>query len=1166
MQFTRLKLSGFKSFVDPTELVIENGLTGIVGPNGCGKSNLVEALRWVMGETSAKQMRGGEMDDVIFAGTSHRPSRNVAEVSLGLDNSSRDAPAAFNDHTELEIARRIERASGSNYRVNGREVRARDVQLLFADAASGARSTALVSQGQIGALIGAKPAERRHLLEEAAGITGLHSRRHEAELRLRAAETNLDRLEDVIATLETQMQALKRQARQAARYRSLSGRIRKAEAALHYRRWSEAEEAFANAREALETAEQQANQVARLAAQASAAQAGAAAHLPDLRKTEAAAAATLHRLEIARDTLEAEEQRLSGAIDAATAQQTEIEADVGRENERHEEAKQTLGRLVAEAERLRREQAAQDTGLETAAEALEAARQTTDKAERVLAEHTEQLAATEARRISFQRRKSELDARLATLGGRANDVAREKAAAAARVAESSQLSEAEAAVEAAHETAREHQEALEAAVSAGQAMEQARGEAEIAERAVRETLREAEIAREGSVAEARALAAVLAKDQSGGGGPIIDQISVPPDLALAIAAALGDDLLVGTDAESPSHWRALEPLDDVPALPSGAEPLSALVGAPTALARRLDQVGLVDQADGRRLQSNLLQGQRLVSRDGDLWRWDGFSAAADALAGAAARLRQRQRLDDLTNQIDKLDNELATARDAVTQAENQRAHADEAYKTARETEATARVDARDADQALNQAREARSAATEAVAEDRSRIAALVEAAGRLANDQTECKQALAETDNAIAELPAPEDARAPLDDLKRRLAECRSELDDRFRAHDGLVRSVEARTARLAALADETGAWRRRTEDAGRQIDALNQRRQTIIEKLTELRDQPTNLRDRRAALDQQLATATESRRAAAAALADAEARLAEVDKALKLANESLAAAREEKVRAEGRRDQALSLRDVEAERIRDHFDCAPQETLPIAEISGTAELDDLDRLERQVERLHRERENMGTVNLRADIEATELGEQIDTMGSERDDLLSAIAKLRGGIASLNREGRQRLLAAFEEVNSHFQTLFERLFGGGRAHLDLTGSDDPLEAGLEVMASPPGKRLQNLSLLSGGEKALAALALLFAVFLTKPAPICVLDEVDAPLDDHNVDRFCALLDEIAASSKTRFLIITHHRLTMARMDRLFGVTMGERGVSQLVSVDMAGAGHLQAAE
>ena len=287
MQFTRLKLSGFKSFVDPTELVIENGMTGIVGPNGCGKSNLVEALRWVMGETSAKQMRGGEMDDVIFAGTAHRPSRNVAEVSLGLDNSGRDAPSAFNEHTELEVTRRIERASGSNYRVNGREVRARDVQLLFADAASGARSTALVSQGQIGALIGAKPTERRHLLEEAAGITGLHSRRHEAELRLRAAETNLDRLEDVIATLETQMQALKRQARQAARYRSLSGRIRKAEAALYYRRWSEAEAAFGEARDALRIADDQANQAARVAAQASAAQTEAAAHLPDLRKAEA---------------------------------------------------------------------------------------------------------------------------------------------------------------------------------------------------------------------------------------------------------------------------------------------------------------------------------------------------------------------------------------------------------------------------------------------------------------------------------------------------------------------------------------------------------------------------------------------------------------------------------------------------------------------------------------------------------------------------------------------------------------------------------------------------------------------------------------------------------------------------------------------------------------
>jgi chromosome segregation protein len=325
-------------------------------------------------------------------------------------------------------------------------------------------------------------------------------------------------------------------------------------------------------------------------------------------------------------------------------------------------------------------------------------------------------------------------------------------------------------------------------------------------------------------------------------------------------------------------------------------------------------------------------------------------------------------------------------------------------------------------------------------------------------------------------------------------------------------------------------------------------------------------LRQRRAALDEQLDGAGKRRRDAADALAVGETALAAADQALKEANLSLAEAREEKVRAEGRREQAEALSTVEVDRVSEHFDTSPEEILAIAEVSDADALDDIDRLERQVERLHRERDTMGAVNLRADAEATELAEQIDTMRQERDDLLSAIAKLRGGIGSLNREGRQRLLAAFEEVNGHFQTLFERLFGGGKAHLALAGDDDPLEAGLEVMASPPGKRLQNLSLLSGGEKALAALALLFAVFLTKPAPICVLDEVDAPLDDHNVDRFCALLDEIAANSSTRFLVITHHRLTMARMHRLFGVTMGERGVSQLVSVDMDAATELQAAE
>ncbi len=352
MHFTRLRLAGFKSFVEPTELAIEPGLTGVVGPNGCGKSNLIEGLRWVMGETSAKKMRGGAMDDVIFNGTSMRPARNIAEVSLLLDNAGRDAPAAYNDGDELEIVRRIERESGSGYRINGGDVRARDVQLLFADLATGAHATALVSQGQIGALIAAKPVDRRRILEEAAGITGLHSRRHEAELRLRAAETNLERLDDVMAAMEDQLRGLKRQARQATRYRNLSGHIRRAEAMLLYLRWRQAETAAGSARERLGQATGQVADLTSAAAAASTAQASQAEALPPLRQAEAESAARLHHLAVSRDGLEAEEVRAREAKAALEARLSQIAGDSQREQSLLSDAADNARRLESEAQAL----------------------------------------------------------------------------------------------------------------------------------------------------------------------------------------------------------------------------------------------------------------------------------------------------------------------------------------------------------------------------------------------------------------------------------------------------------------------------------------------------------------------------------------------------------------------------------------------------------------------------------------------------------------------------------------------------------------------------------------------------------------------------------------------------------------------------------------------
>jgi chromosome segregation protein len=379
-----------------------------------------------------------------------------------------------------------------------------------------------------------------------------------------------------------------------------------------------------------------------------------------------------------------------------------------------------------------------------------------------------------------------------------------------------------------------------------------------------------------------------------------------------------------------------------------------------------------------------------------------------------------------------------------------------------------------------------------------------------------------------------------------------------------LTREAEARHRRREDIGNEARSWRARIESAAHQREQLEERRVSAQAEVARLAAMPEEIAARRNALIEHLAKAETKRAVAADRLTEGEDALAAADKRLRAAEAALAQAREDRVRREAEREQGESSRDAIADRILERLECTPDRVLEVGGVKESETLPEESVLEARVDRLNRERQNMGPVNLRAEQEATEMAEQIGTLDTERADLIAAINRLRHGIAELNREGRERLLASFEEVNRHFQELFTRLFGGGRAHLSLTEPDDPLEAGLEIMASPPGKRMQILSLLSGGERALTALALLFSVFLTNPAPICILDEVDAPLDDANVDRFCTLLDEIARTSSTRFLLITHHRLSMARMDRLFGVTMREPGVSQLVSVDLREAGALRA--
>ncbi len=1149
IQFKKLRLTGFKSFVDHSELLINTGLTGVVGPNGCGKSNLVEALRWVMGETSAKQMRGGEMDDVIFAGSANRPARNVAEVGLLLDNADRTAPALFNDDVELQVTRRIERQKGSNYKVNGQDVRARDVQLLFADAATGARSTAMVSQGKIGTIISAKPQQRRTILEEAAGITGLHSRRHEAELRLRGAESNLGRLDDVLITLETQEKNLQKQARQASRYRTISDRIRKAEALLFHMRWGNALDELDKARKAFKEADGRVVELTQRAAEASKVQAEASIQLPALREAEAAAAAELHRLSIAREQLDQDEKRIGEQKTELQRRLQQAEQDLEREGDFSKDAEAAHRRLENERENIVLQ--GEDDGLlrEEALERLEIIKEEVALREEKINELTEQVAQSDAKRNSLQSRIADLESQQTKLKTRLAQLQdQQRELEATRISDDA-LEEAQVRLEETAEQVAELQEALEQA-------EAARQEARAAVQAALEHLRECEAVIAKLEAEEDALAELLDPQEDSSGAPLLDEVTVQAGYEAALGAALGDDLSASRDKEASLHWESLPELNQALALPGGVTALCDIAQGPAELNRRLAQVGVLETPEeAERLQSRLQQGQRLVSREGGLWRWDGFVVKPGAPSSAAIRLKQKNRLSEIRSLWEE-----ARAKADVAQARLEEAK--RAERASDETEKRLREDLRTATQQGEEARKHLTALQNQMDSLNSRLESLQDSLMRSGEEGEELEEVLLEARGHLADLPAGDEGREQLASLRAELADQRNLLLDHQSAYERISQEAQNRVRRLAEIDQEIENWKNRSERAVRHIEDLRERKEGLVEELELLAERPQEIEEKRLALMEAVERAEEKRKLCGDKLAEAEGYVRDVDAHARQAEAELGKCREERVRFESHVEQGRQLCQALAERIRDRLDCKPEELEAIAEMDEGSELPDLETAEKRVDRLHRERDTMGPVNLRAETELKELSEQVQTMNSERDDLLKAIEKLRQGIAELNREGRDRLLKSFNEVNEHFKDLFTRLFGGGEARLELIEDDDPLQAGLEIMASPPGKRMQILSLLSGGEQALTALALLFGVFLTNPAPICVLDEVDAPLDDANVDRFCTMLEEMARSGQTRFLVITHHRMTMARMHRLFGVTMTERGVSQLVSVDLQKAEEL----
>jgi chromosome segregation protein len=1141
MRIRRLKLSGFKSFVEPSELRIEPGLTGVVGPNGCGKSNLLEAIRWVMGENSPKSMRSGGMDDVIFAGTASRPPRDFAEVVLQGDSG---------DGEELEVVRRIERGAGSAYRVNGRDVRAKDVALTFADAATGAHSPALVSQGKIAQVIAAKPAERRMMLEEAAGIAGLHVRRRDAEGKLRQTEANLARLEDLMAGLDSQIASLRRQAKQAERYTALSEQIRVAEARLLFARWRDAAAAAEAARQEAKEADERVAQAQARASETQRTQADAAQTLGQVREELADrrddASAHGHRMAALSSQLEAAEQRLADL----DRQRTRLEEDRGDADRLTRDAADALARLERELDANTAALAEDEARRPALAAKLEDVDRAGRAAELALARATAEHAGVEAEWRVAEAEVAQANARLARIDGEVRRQEEARTALAQAADTEAAVADARSAAEAATDGLAALRAALETKRAQGDALRIARDEAASALSAARADY--AGLEREYTALDRDRQARARQASNRHGLPAALDRVRAAPGYERALAAVLGRDAKAPLGSPESGADGRFWTGSATPAAVADAL-AKHVTDCPPQLAARLALVHVVDADDHRPLNP----GEWLVTRDGALRRWDGFIARGEG-AAEAARLEADNRLAELEELLPPRRAALAEAEVAQTRAHDDLAAlqrelvADErALQAAAETERTAL-------RTLDQAEAARE-------RHAARLAELAAAAGELAEQRKSAQTDLDAAQAKRAALPSPDAGRATLDAARAKNEAARGALQAstaELAAHD---QALAVARERAAAQRSDMANWQARSSEAARRLGDMARRFEEIEQERAVVAAKPEGLM-------REIEQGDVVRTRLAGELGEAESAVATAQSAAQLAErahteavEALAAARESRAglaaRAEGEEQRREEMGRISGER----FQCPPP--LLAGRFGFEAEAVRNAALEsEEMDRLVASRERIGPVNLVAAEELSRIEQEHGANAAEQAELAEAVNRLRGSIGNLNREGRERLRAAFEQVDAHFRRLFTRLFEGGQAHLALIDSDDPLDAGLEIYAQPPGKRLQSLTLLSGGEQALTAVALIFALFLTNPAPICVLDEVDAPLDDANIDRFCDLLDSMVAETDTRYLIVTHNAVTMSRMHRLFGVTMVERGVSRLVSVDLGAAEELLAAE
>ena len=952
MHITEIRIAGFKSFVDPTEFHVEPGLTGIVGPNGCGKSNLLEALRWAMGANSARAMRGGEMDDLIFSGSENRPARELAEVTLVLDNEKRTAPPAFNDTDLLEVTRRLKRQAGSTYKINGRTVRGKDIQLIFADASTGANSPALVRQGQISELIASKPQNRRRILEEAAGISGLNTRRHEAELKLRAAENNLERLSEVSAEVERQLESLKRQARKARKYKELSSQIDALDALAAHLKWQAAKQGEDTARLALDTARTDVERLTRDAALAENEALKAREAIAPLREAEALEASKVGQVRVALAKVETERQTAEEGLKRLSTELERLEADIASETESLSDAQRTVEQLTGRLAKVEtpdpdadaREEAEYRGRLDLAANDVVEAEAALDEANAALATKRAEAEAARSRIVAETRRRDQLQSE--------TDRLRDQLTALPEIAglefDKTKLTEELARKSEAAETADNAQTQAETRLADAQNdLEAARAKLADADRQVREL-----------EAEAKGLERLLKRADGPVATPVIDEMRIVPGFEQAVAAALGDDLNAPRDTSAAMFWSGVSS-HDRPALPDGVKPLSELAEAPEALQARLSQCGLVDAGAGAGLASSLRVGQRLVSREGHLWRWDGFTRTPDAPLSEAERLRQKARLEAIEGELTGLQQARDAASARLETAKTEQGDAREAVSEARAT--------------LQRAERETASLREAVLRAEQAVETATVRRSGLQENLDKSLESLREVQGVIDALPQPGDgpdatmldtveaARTALSDALRAEATARGALND-------LLQLRQQSEARRRGISRDLEDWTARKARSEKRLHELKTR-QSETSAALERAGTPDKLIAEVERLSGELEKLDKARAAAADTYAEAETTLREAESTARTTGSDASKARETLAGAKVALDGAAERITELSESIRAQFSRGPDGLMTLAEAGLDAEdieALDLKEAERQSDLLKHDRNSLGGVNLEA--------------------------------------------------------------------------------------------------------------------------------------------------------------------------------------------------------